>query len=309
MLHLLRNQGKRGGEGDTRRGAALNSHVLSKFLKRLRADGRPHILDLGPLSGANIQFFAELGCKVQVEDLLSVAEIVPPESVAPEPRPAPAPATTTSTRAATSRPVQPVATSIRQPPSRPGARPSRRIILPPRTFPAYEVSREGSRVASRLLGTLPGKNRADRKWRSLMPIHFNFPETSFDAIIAWDVFNYYDPESVRVIAAEVRRVLKPGGLVLAYFDTARTEEPAAPWRYKIVDERRIQYEPMTGRLMLRQVYQNRDIEKMFVGLRIVELYFLKNSMREVLMEKKDVRETPRKAPPKPKPPRPKFTIE
>ena len=309
MLHLLKNKGKSGGEGGERRGGALNSHILSKFLKRLRADGRHHILDLGPLSGANIQFFAELGCKVQVEDLLSVAEITPPEPVAPEPRPAPPPATIASTGNAASRPPQPVATSIRQPPSRPGARPSRRIILPPRTFPAREVSREGSRVASRRLGTLAGKSRADLKWRSRLPIHFNFPETSFDAIIAWDVFNYYDPESVRVVAAEVRRVLKPGGLVLAYFDTARTEEPAAPWRYRIVDDKRIQCDPMTGRRMLRQVYQNRDIEKMFAGLRIVELYFLKNSMREVLMEKKLVRETPRKAPPKPKPPRPKFTIE
>jgi SAM-dependent methyltransferase len=205
--------------------------------------------------------------------------------------------------------VQPKATSIRQPPSRPGGRPSRRIILPPRTFPAHEVSREGIRIASRRLGTLSGGSRADRKWHCRMPVNFNFPETSFDAIIAWDVFNYYDPESVSVIAAEVRRVLKPGGLVLAYFDTARTEEPAAPWRYNIVDDKHVQCDPITGRLMLRQVYQNRDIEKMFAGLRIVELYFLKNSMREVLMEKKDIRETPRVAPPKPKTPRPRFTIE
>ncbi len=306
MLHLLRNQGKSRGAGGERQSRALNSHILSKFLKRLRADGRPHILDLGPLSGANIQFFAELGCKVQVEDLLSVAEIAAPQPAAPKPRPA---RTGSTGGTASSRPAQPVATSIRQPPSRPGARPSRHIVLPPRTFPAHEISRDGNRVTSSRLGTPPGRIRADGKWHCRMPIHFNFPETSFDAIIAWDIFNYYDPESVSVIAAEVRRVLKPGGLVLAYFDTARTEEAAAPWRYKIVDDKHIQCAPMTGRLMPRQVHQNRDIEKMFTGLRIVELYLLKNSMREVLMEKKDVRETPRVAPPKPKPPRPKFTIE
>jgi SAM-dependent methyltransferase len=160
-----------------------------------------------------------------------------------------------------------------------------------------------------LIGSLPGQGAANRKWHTRLPIRFNFPESTFDAIIAWDVFNYYDPDSVRVVAAEVRRVLKPGGVVLAYFDTCRAAEPAAPWRYRIVNEKQVSCDAMPGRLMLRQVYQNRDVEKMFAGLRIVELHFLKNSMREVLMEKKALMQAAPKVKPPRKIPKPRFTIE
>ena len=75
MLHLLRRQSQ--GRPMTTEGAsqhALSSHIFPRFLKRLRAIDRPSLLDLGPLTGANIEFFARLGCRVQVEDLLSSIE-------------------------------------------------------------------------------------------------------------------------------------------------------------------------------------------------------------------------------------------
>jgi hypothetical protein len=307
MLHLLRSRGKDGGSTKGERGSLrLNSHILVKFLKRLRTEPRPHILDLGPLSGANIEFFAELGCRVQVEDLVSVAEIAPRPTPPPRPKASPSP-----------RPPQDRAAETGQPdagapvvsPARPGARPSRRIVLPTRTFPTPELSRERGRHGSRPVMSLPGQGGLRRKWHTRLPVKVNFAESTFDAIIAWDVFNYYDPESVRVMAAEVRRVLKPGGMVLAYFDTCRAEEPVVPWRYRIVNDKQVSCDAMPGRLMLRQVYQNRDIEKMFTGLRIVDLYFLKNSMREVLMEKKASTQVAPKVRPPSKTPKPRFTIE
>ena len=64
-----------------------------------------------------------------------------------------------------------------------------------------------------------------------------------------------------------------------------------------------------GPPLRRHVYQNRDIEKMFIGLSIVELYFLKNATRELLMEKKTGRPPVTRALVRQATPRPKFTIE
>ena len=311
MLHLFRKREERGGSSPQLPETVIASHVLGKFLKRLRLRSRPHLLDLGHLSGANIEFFARIGCKVQVEDLLSLSEprdekpeepvltdagpVPPSEPVAKE-RTRPA-VTIPSARPPASRPVStPTRTS--------GSRPSRRIVLPPRTFPRHA----GSTGLDVPMAGEQRRGAADLPARRL-PTHLSFDDATFDAIIAWDVFNYYDPTAVRAAAAEARRVLKPGGLVLCYFHARRLEGPDAPRRYQVLDDSRIAIRPLSESAYRRQVYQNRDIEKMFTGLRIVEMYFLKNSVREVLMEKKP-EPTAAPTPKAPAPaPGPRFTIE
>src|SRR5436309_16073568 len=74
MLDLFKRQGQNspsgsGGSSDT----PQRSHIFPKFLKRLVARGRPLVLDFGRLSGENIEIFARLGCRVQVDDLIAVA--------------------------------------------------------------------------------------------------------------------------------------------------------------------------------------------------------------------------------------------
>src|SRR6185503_14069611 len=78
MLHLFRKSMSRDGSPiDGSEEPVIASHILAKFLKRLRPIEKPRLLDLGRLCGANIEFFAQRGCKVQVEDLLLAVESTP----------------------------------------------------------------------------------------------------------------------------------------------------------------------------------------------------------------------------------------
>jgi hypothetical protein len=88
------------------------------------------------------------------------------------------------------------------------------------------------------------------------------------------------------MAAETVRVLKTGGLVFATFHARRPATPEGPLRHKIVDETHILSEPCASRPLQRYLYQNREIERLFMGLKIVELYFLKQGVREMLLEKR-----------------------
>jgi SAM-dependent methyltransferase len=310
----------------------LTSHVLPKFVKRLAAMERPAVLDLGRVSGANIEFFGRIGCRLQIEDLITglersahaAATITstrdnPDESSRPAPsgpRPIPiardaAPGPRPLNAAATPRQAGPVsaAATPRQAgpitPAAPGRRPRRHIVLPPRTFDRTPGpighSPDRQRVST--------GGRETERWKSPLPTRFTYPDESFDAILAWDVFDFYDPDSARQVAAEVRRILKPGGLLLSFFHAARAEHPARPRRYKILDGSHFACEATTVPPMPRAVYQNRDIEKMFTGLRIVEQYFLKNSLRELLMEKKTALATPSRPSSGRARPKPRFRIE
>ena len=360
MLHLFRKSMSRDGspiEGSEE--PVVVSHILPKFLKRLRPMEKPRLLDLGRLCGANIEFFAQNGCKVQVEDLLLAVEstdgdqagnatpdagsgalddapagggivhatdggasathasrgrIVPPGTL-PPPGPAretgaasPSPASASPVSAPADAPAGAAAMTAGAAsgfPARPGARPTRRIVLPPRTFTSNLAAQAAARESARRAGgplAPPTRNAA-------LPTRFDYPDETFDAIVAWDIFNYYEAGTMRQMAAEARRILRPGGLLFGYFHARRPDGPDTPRRYRILDEGRVARDGQPGPPLSRHVYQNRDLEKMFSGLTIVELYFLKNSTRELLMEKKATRADGSRTLVRPAVPKSRFTLE
>jgi SAM-dependent methyltransferase len=312
MLDLFKRQGQKPPSGSGGSDSAQRSHIFPKFLKRLVARGRPLVLDFGRLSGENIEVFARLGCRVQVDDLIAVANEKAGEAASdravtlPSVGESDAPTAAASAEPAVPAPAQAVppharaagtpdagAPKIAAPA---GARPSRRIVLPPRVF-------------ARQPGAVPGARVVDRSTeRTPLQTRFGYDDASFDGIVAWDLFNYYDAESGRAMAADIARILKPGGLVFAYFHARTLGVPPGPGRYRIVDEARIESEPFAGKPMPHHVFQNRDIEKIFTGMRIAELYFLKSGVREMLLEKRAGAAPAPPAPPVAKP-RSRFRID
>ena len=58
-----------------------HTHVLRPFLKRLRRHRQVHLLDLGPVSGPNLEYFGGQGFRVFAEDLLNQLRPAPPAPV------------------------------------------------------------------------------------------------------------------------------------------------------------------------------------------------------------------------------------
>ena len=85
--------------------------------------------------------------------------------------------------------------------------------------------------------------------------------------------------------------VKPGGVVLCFFSTVANPAPVYT-RYVIADTEHLQYRTSPAAHGKRTVYQNRDMERLFVGLGVTESFLLLNKTREVLLRKK--------APPAPK---------
>ncbi|HKQ97184.1 MAG TPA: hypothetical protein VJV75_04850, partial [Candidatus Polarisedimenticolia bacterium] len=92
------------------------------------------------------------------------------------------------------------------------------------------------------------------------------------------------------------------------FHSKSATGPDGPRRFRVLDETRFQVDPFSGRALPRHLYQNRDIEKMFTDLRIAELYFLKNGVREMMLEKRAPGAPPPAGTP-PAKPRARFRLE
>jgi SAM-dependent methyltransferase len=110
---------------------------------------------------------------------------------------------------------------------------------------------------------------------------------SVDGIVCWDVFDYLDRPAAERLARQLIRVLRPGGAVLALFNTV-TIPPATRPRYTrhvIVDVLHIEYRTYAGSRSKQRPLQNRDVQRLFEPLTIAENFLLTTNVREVVFRK------------------------
>jgi hypothetical protein len=116
-----------------------------------------------------------------------------------------------------------------------------------------------------------------------------FPQAngSVDGILCWDLFDYLDKASAQALAQQLMRLLRPDGVLLAFFSTAEPQPGARPTytRHVVVNQHSLQHRTYPGARGKQRPFQNRDIQRMFESLRVAEQFLLKTNMREVLFRK------------------------
>jgi SAM-dependent methyltransferase len=116
---------------------------------------------------------------------------------------------------------------------------------------------------------------------------FTQEEGSVDGILCWDIFDYIDKPATQALTKQLVRILRPDGVLLAQFRTTEPPASEAPTytKYIVVDRQTLQYRPYAAAGAKRRPLLNRDIERMFEPLRVIEQFLLKNNLREVLFRK------------------------
>lgn len=110
------------------------------------------------------------------------------------------------------------------------------------------------------------------------------PPGSVDGILCWNLFDFLDMASAQVLASSLMRILKVDGSLLAFFATIGAAD-AKFSKYVIMDEGSVRQRPysMVGRK--QTTFQNRDIIRIFEGLKVAESFLLKTNIREFLFRK------------------------
>lgn len=132
----------------------------------------------------------------------------------------------------------------------------------------------------------PTSRRGEWKLVSPPPLQaLEYHEGLFDGILCWDLIDYLVLKQAKDLVTGIRSVLKTKGVVLAYFNFNKTTPPP-PTRYHIEGDTQLAYETLPPFPVSRRIYENREIEEIFTGFEILNSTFLKNQMREVLVQKK-----------------------
>ena len=110
-----------------------------------------------------------------------------------------------------------------------------------------------------------------------------FPQESgsVDGILCWDFIDYLDRPAAQALAAELARLLRPGGALLGFFGTAQPRD-ARYTKFVVVDDGNLRHRSFPASRGRQSILLNRDIIKLFAGLRVSDSFLLQNNLREIL---------------------------
>jgi hypothetical protein len=103
---------------------------------------------------------------------------------------------------------------------------------------------------------------------------------SVDGILCWNFFDYLDAASATALAAALMRVLRPDGAVLAFFATVAVPNSRF-WKHVIMDEDSLRQRPYASGGKRQNALPNRDVLRMFDGLKVAESFLLKQKRSRV----------------------------
>jgi hypothetical protein len=105
-----------------------------------------------------------------------------------------------------------------------------------------------------------------------------------DGILCWDLIDYLDKASAQALAVELMRLLRPDGALLGFFGTAQPRDTRYT-KFVIVDDVNLRHRPYSAARGRQAILLNRDIIRLFSGLRVSDSFLLQNNLREILFRK------------------------
>jgi SAM-dependent methyltransferase len=122
------------------------------------------------------------------------------------------------------------------------------------------------------------------------PVVIRQPDRKFDLVLAWEHCDFVPPDRLQDFAAEVARVLAPGGWLLMYAKddpgvAGATHDPAGCYRLKSDDT--LIRSVSTGPARPRWTHANRALERALAPLAVQSIHLQRNRIREFLVRKAD----------------------
>lgn len=128
---------------------------------------------------------------------------------------------------------------------------------------------------------MPDMTAAGRA-RRFLETNLKYPRSSFDAVLLWDILDYLEPSLAKQTTSALTELLRPGGVVFALF---HSKKPEGFQRYRVADSNTLQIISAQVLCPAQKVYQNREIQDLFVRFRTTKAFVSRDQLRETLFIK------------------------
>jgi SAM-dependent methyltransferase len=121
-----------------------------------------------------------------------------------------------------------------------------------------------------------------------------FGNAQFDIVLCWNLADYLDEELVKPLVARLWSMIRPGGMLLAFFHTQEAGPDAPCYRYHITGNDTLEMQHVEARgdlrkgpgargaFRLQRVFNNRHIENLFRDFTSIKFFLTRDNIREVL---------------------------
>jgi SAM-dependent methyltransferase len=137
--------------------------------------------------------------------------------------------------------------------------------------------------------------------RKYLAESLQYPAAHFDVVLCWNLPDYLDESLVRPVMGRLWSVLKPGGMLLAFFHTKDAGPDSPCYRFHILEKDMLEMQRIvlrrearrgpTGAIhtaiadgfRLQRVFNNRHIETLFRDFASIKFFLARDNVREVLV--------------------------
>lgn len=116
----------------------------------------------------------------------------------------------------------------------------------------------------------------------------------FDLVFCWNLADYMDESLVKPVVGRLWSVMKPGGMLLAFFHTREAGPDAPYYRYHLTTSDMLEMHALNAKrdhrpgqaarpFALQRVFNNRHIENLFRDFASIKFFLSRDNIREVLV--------------------------
>lgn len=130
---------------------------------------------------------------------------------------------------------------------------------------------------------LENQTMASRAQRFLDQV-LSFPEAHFDGALVWDTFQFLVPPLLEQVIDRMMKVVRPGGLMLAFFSSNEKITSLPLYNYRIQDPKTLLLVPRNSSRQI-QYFNNRTLERLFDRAQSVKFFLSRDHLREVIIRR------------------------
>jgi SAM-dependent methyltransferase len=133
--------------------------------------------------------------------------------------------------------------------------------------------------------------------KKFLEANLAYRNAQFDVVFCWNLADYMDESLVKPVMARLWSVMKPGGMLLAFFHTREAGPDAPCYRYHLSGTDSLEMHALNAKrdnrkeaanasarlFTLQRVFNNRHIENLFRDFASIKFFLSRDNIREVLV--------------------------